>query len=58
MKSEVLKLFPWIDLTCLGLILFFVFFVNVIFWVLRKDRSSIYSYIEKLPYSEDTYEQR
>jgi cytochrome c oxidase cbb3-type subunit 4 len=53
MKSEVLKAFPWTGLTCLGLIIFFVFFLGVVIWVIKKNQQNEFSSIKNLPLHED-----
>lgn len=49
MKQEGLKFFTETYLTSIGLLLFFVFFVSVIFWVYRGPSKDLYKRLEKLP---------
>lgn len=54
MKSQALtKYFPHIALTEIGLILFFVFFIAMIFFVFRKSRATHYESISRLPLEEE-----
>lgn len=55
MKSEVLSQFPWTNLTCLGLLIFFGFFVGVLAWVLRKDLKQTYVEAQNIPLDEDQH---
>ena len=56
MKSEVLKLFPWIDLSCLGLVIFFVFFIGVLYRVFSEENRPIFDYAQNIPLKEDANE--
>jgi len=49
MKSDYLKLFPFTSLTCLGLAIFFLFFLGVLVWVFWPQRKKVYDYIQNLP---------
>lgn len=49
MKQEALKYFTDTHLTALGLLIFLVFFVGVLFWVYRKSSTELYSKLEQLP---------
>lgn len=49
MKQEGLKYFTETHLTALGLLIFFLFFIGVLFWVYRKSSSSLYSKMEQMP---------
>lgn len=52
MKQKALLFFTDIDLTLVGLMLFFSVFVGSILWVYRKNSGQTYSYIEQLPLNE------
>lgn len=55
MKSQALtKYFPHIELTEMGLILFFVFFVSMIVYVFSKKRAKYYEKVSRLPLEETT----
>ncbi|WP_347358684.1 CcoQ/FixQ family Cbb3-type cytochrome c oxidase assembly chaperone [Bdellovibrio sp.] len=49
MKQEALKYFTDTHLTAMGLLIFFLFFVGVLFWVYRKSSKEIYSHMEQIP---------
>jgi cbb3-type cytochrome oxidase subunit 3 len=53
MKSLGMKFFTDVDLTALGLLLFFCVFVGAIFWVHRKGSEKFYGKISRLPFEED-----
>lgn len=50
--KEGLKYFTDTYLTSIGLLLFFVFFVAVIFWVFRKGSKAFYNKASQLPLNE------
>lgn len=52
MKNEGLAYFSDTYLTSLGLVIFFIFFVAMIFWVYRKQSKELYNYVEQLPLTE------
>jgi cbb3-type cytochrome oxidase subunit 3 len=58
MKQEGLKFFTDTHLTSIGLIIFFLFFLGVVYWVSRKDNKRLYTEMEKMPLkdAEFTYE--
>ncbi|MGZ3774359.1 MAG: cbb3-type cytochrome oxidase subunit 3 [Pseudobdellovibrionaceae bacterium] len=49
MKQEALKYFTETHLTAIGLLIFFMFFVSVLFWVYRKSSTELYTELEQLP---------
>lgn len=49
MKQEGLAYFTDTHLTAMGLLIFFLFFVGVLFWVYRKSSGSLYSRMEQMP---------
>lgn len=49
MKQEGLAYFTDTHLTAMGLLIFFLFFVGVLFWVYRKSSNSLYSRMEQMP---------
>ncbi|MBV2167889.1 MAG: cbb3-type cytochrome c oxidase subunit 3 [Bdellovibrio sp.] len=49
MKQEGLKYFTDTHLTGMGLLIFFIFFVGVLFWVYRKSSTEIYHKMEQIP---------
>ncbi len=53
MKQEGLKYFTDTNLTAVGLIIFFAFFVGLLFWVYRKSSSEIYIEMSRLPLKEE-----
>lgn len=53
MKSVGMKFFTDIDLTALGLLLFFAVFVGAILWVHRAGSEKFYGRISRLPFEED-----
>lgn len=49
MKQLGLKYFTDTHLTSLGLVIFVVFFIGVIFWVYRKNSSQLYKELGNMP---------
>lgn len=49
MIRETLTHFQFPALTCVGLLIFFLFFIAQLFWVFRKQGKLVYSEIEQLP---------
>ena len=49
MKQEGLIYFTDTHLTAVGLLIFFLFFIGVLFWVYRKNSSAIYHRAELMP---------
>lgn len=49
MKQEGLRFFTDTHLTAMGLLIFFLFFVSVLFWVYRKSSSELYNRLEQMP---------
>lgn len=58
MKQDGLKFFTDTHLTSIGLMIFFLFFVGVMFWIYRRNSKELYSGMEQLPLNdgEITYE--
>lgn len=52
MKNEGLAYFTDTQLTALGLIIFFVFFVGVLCWTSLKTNKAVYKTLEQLPLKE------
>lgn len=51
--KDGLKYFTDTHLTSIGLILFFIFFVGVVFWVFRKGSKQYYNQTAQMPLGED-----
>lgn len=49
MKQEGLMYFTDTHLTAMGLLIFFLFFVSVLFWVNRKSSRTLYDRLEQMP---------
>ena len=49
MKQEGLAYFTDTHLTAIGLLIFFVFFLGVLFWTLRKTQKVVYQELAKIP---------
>ncbi len=49
MKQEGLAYFTDTQLTALGLLIFFIFFIGVLVWTSLKDNKAIYKNLEQLP---------
>ncbi|HWU45081.1 MAG TPA: hypothetical protein VN132_16625 [Bdellovibrio sp.] len=58
MKQDDLSFFTDTHLTVIGLVIFVLFFVGVVFWVNRKGGKQFYSSMEQMPLKEGelTYE--
>ena len=50
MKAEALSKFPYIWLSCLGLLLFVGVFVGALFWVFRKGSEDFYAKLSASPF--------
>lgn len=53
MKQWALQNFEQIYLTCIGLIIFFGFYVAMLRWVLDPKRNQLYKELSQLPMSEN-----
>lgn len=53
MKQLGLKFFTDVDLTAVGLLLFFFVFVGAIFWVHRMGSEKLYGKISRLPLEDE-----
>ena len=53
MKNEILAFFPYVELTCFGLLLFAGSYTAVIWSTYRKSSRKRFQYIETLPLDED-----
>ncbi len=49
MKQLGLKYFTDTHLTAMGLLIFFLFFVGVLFWVYRKNSTQLYAELGNMP---------
>jgi len=49
MRGQALVGFPYPILTVIGLLLFFIFFVSMVFWVFHKSQKNKIKYLENLP---------
>ncbi|MFP5519724.1 MAG: cbb3-type cytochrome oxidase subunit 3 [Bdellovibrionia bacterium] len=49
MKQKGLLYFTDIDITVLGLVIFFTCFAGICLWAYRKNSKKIYNYVEQLP---------
>lgn len=49
MKQAGLMYFSDIHLTAIGLLIFFMFFMGVLFWVNRKSSIELYNRLEQIP---------
>ena len=49
MKQEGLAFFTDTHLTTLGLLIFFVFFLSMLIWTLRKTQKAVYRELAKIP---------
>lgn len=49
MKQEGLAYFTDTHWTAIGLLIFFVFFLGVLFWTLRKTQKDVYHELAKIP---------
>ncbi|MBK9321523.1 MAG: cbb3-type cytochrome c oxidase subunit 3 [Bdellovibrionaceae bacterium] len=49
MKQEALMQFTDTYLTSVGLIIFFLFFMGVLYWTSRKENIALYKKIETMP---------
>lgn len=53
MKQEALKYFTDTQMTALGLLIFFFFFIGVLFWVYRKGSKNLYHHLGNLPLNDE-----
>jgi cbb3-type cytochrome oxidase subunit 3 len=53
MMSQVLAKAPWAWLTCIGLVIFFCFFVSMLMWVYRKGGKEFYAELSTVPFEND-----
>lgn len=49
MKSEVLIQYQWVFLNVFALVLFFVIFMGILVWTLRRENTKLYDYMKSLP---------
>lgn len=49
MKQEGLAYFTDTHLTAVGLLIFFVFFLGVLIWTLRKTQKAVYKELAQIP---------
>lgn len=54
MKSEVLKNFPWTDLTAVGFFIFMSIFVFFVYWVFKKENKNYIKKASHLPLEDET----
>ena len=53
MKSEALRYFPHVELTCLALVLFFVSFVLILIYAFHKKNKDHFNALARLPLEGD-----
>lgn len=52
MKSLVMSQIANVNLSVLGLLIFFVYFCGVVYWTTRKDNQKRYEQIQNLPFED------
>lgn len=58
MKQQGLLYFTDINLTAIGLLIFFIFFVSLLFWVYRKSSQEVYSEVAEIPLKDGEFHGR
>ena len=53
MKSEVLKNFPWTNLTAVGFFIFMSLFAFFVYWTLKKSNKKYFEDASTIPFQED-----
>lgn len=53
MKAETLSYFHMPELTLLGLLIFFGFFMLMLLWVFQRQRKPFYQRLEQIPLTDD-----
>jgi hypothetical protein len=52
MIQKVLSHYHFLELTCVGLVLFMLVFAGALVWILRSGSSKVYAALEQLPLQE------
>lgn len=52
MKTEVLSHFQWPELTVVAFLIFFIFFLSVLFWTVRKGSKQLYQHVSDIPFQD------
>lgn len=53
MKSEVLKNFPWTDLTAVGFFIFMGIFVFYVYWTMKKSNRKYIEDASRIPFKDE-----